>query len=167
MNIATASPKFLYTLAKHFIDSEKITYEKALSSFYDQDDTTDYAFQIKRFLKERNLSSWGSDHFLYTYIKINLDVLFDTDGPVDFSEIEIPKLNTYKYIWDTDQTIRCNIKYEHTFESYLDGEDAEQELEYDRYNGNVYPEDGREVDRDVTDTELHTDSIEKFRKIDY
>lgn len=166
MDITKASPKFLLTLAKNFVETEQVSLEEAEdSSFYESDDTTYYADKIRTYMKERGLTMYNDqDKFLYTFIQENMRQVFDGESN-DYSSLIMPELRTYRYIWDTRQILTVNARYEHEFSSYLDPENAEAEVDHDRYNGNISPGDGREISYDILDSDLDEDSIERFTEL--
>lgn len=167
MDLTKASPKFLFTLAKNFVASEGITPEEVENeAFFESDSLTEYGEKILDFLKERGLNQTDDeDYFFYSFIKENMREIFSTDFNNNFSSLSIPKLRTYRYNWDTKENLTIQSKYQHEYKSYLDPYNAELQLEYDRYNNNVYPEDGKQIYHDVLDRESYDDDIEDFHEV--
>lgn len=168
MDITQASPKFLFSLAKNFIASENITYEDSETSYYDSYDTSEYSDNIFKFLKERGFTkhrNLGMDKFFYTFIKENRDYLFNEAPITDYSLLAIPEVKYYKFNWEVKITRTIDEIYEHSHNSYLDIEDAEEEVRYERDQGDIYYNEGRELDSNIRNEEVDEDYIEKFRRV--
>ena len=169
MDITKASPQFLYKLAKNFIESNGISYEDTEIDFFneDYDEPTEFADQIKTFLKERGLISTkiDSDEFFYAFITNNKEFLFDKKNLDSYSYLQIPKLRKYQFDWDARKTQTIRVSYRHSMQTFLDKENAESKIQVYRYNGDIYLEDGDETYYDVIDSEINDDSVENFREI--
>lgn len=168
MDITKATPKFLLSLAKNFIASENITYEDTETSYFESADTTEYSDQIFKYLRERGFTkhrNLGMDKFFYTFIKQNRDYIFDEAPITDYSVLVIPEIKYYTFNWEVVEIQTVDATYKHTHNTYLDLEDAEEEVRFERDQGNIYYNEGNEISYDVRSTEIEDDSINRFRQV--
>jgi hypothetical protein len=161
MNIETIPNKSLYKMAVNFIKK----HGDEINDLYDSylNDKTDFAVEMAEFLGSLGFSD-SPEEFFYMFLKLNYDKI--VDGKLtDYTILKKPVLRTYSFIWETRQTQTVNIDYEHTYSSYLDEDQAYSAIEVMRYNGEIYPGDGDEVNHEVYDSDVDEESIENFREI--
>lgn len=168
MDIRKASPKFLFSLAKNFISSFDITYEDTESTYFDSYETTEYSDEVYRFLKERGLCKYRGDEidkFFFSFIKKNRDLLFEEEPITDYSLLEIPQIKHYKFDWQVVMVQTVNATYEHSHSSYLDIDDAEEEVRYAKDQGDIYHDAGREKNYDINNVETEDENIRNFQEV--
>lgn len=160
MNIETIPNKSLYKMAVNFIKKHG-----DVDDFYDSDlnEQTDFASEITDFLKGLGFSD-SSDEYFYMFLKLNYENIVD-GNLTDYTILKRPVLRTYSFVWETRQIQTIGIDYSHTYNTYLDEEQAYSAIEIMRYNGEIYPGDGDEIKYEVYDSDMDEESIEKFREV--
>jgi len=170
MDLTNKPKKLLFNLAKDCINSNDITFEDfSNDSFYESGDMSDLSRKIYDYINERGLyrskDLEDPTKFFYSFIKKNLNSLFSDDFVYNESEILVPEMNSYVFFWDTTETATYYKRYEHSISSWLDQDQIEDEIDYHRYQGNIYPEDGDEISSEIQDSNLEDDHIRRIRKI--
>lgn len=166
MNLISASKKFLYKLAKNFIESYNISYEETnYNSYHSDGEISRYFNKIIKFLNERGLLKDGEDEFFYVFIKKNRDYLFSSKPFSDNLPLEMPALRRFSFNWNTTQSMRISATYLHKLSTFLDEDEVEDRILYLRYNGEIYPADGDEIDYETLDSDLEEDDIDNIKEI--
>lgn len=166
MNIIQSSNKFLFKLAKSFIQDYNISYEETHYNFYeDEGETSNYSDKIIKFLYERGFLKHGSEEFFYVFIFNNREYLFSSKPFDNYSLLRIPELRRFAFEWNTKQTLTISATYAHSLSTFLDDDQVADRISYLRYNGDIYPADGDEIDYDTLDSELDEDDIDNIREI--
>lgn len=161
MNIETIPNKSLYKMAVNFIKK----HGDDIDDLYDSvlNDKTDFAVEMTEFLGSLGFSD-SPEEFFYMFLKLNYDKIVD-GNLTDYTILKKPVLKTYSFTWETRQIQTVNIDYKHTYNTYLDEDQAYSAIEVMRYNGEIYPHDGEEIKYEVYDSDLDEDSIENFQEV--
>ena len=161
MNIETIPNKSLYNLAVKFMKK----HGDNIDDFYDLNeyDKTDFATEITFFLKNLGFSDHPEEYF-YMFLKLNYEKILE-ENLTDYTILKRPVLRTYSFIWETKQIQTVGIDYKHTYNSYLDVDQAYSAVEVQRYDGDISPGDGEEINYEIYDSDLDEESIDNFKEV--
>jgi Ni,Fe-hydrogenase I large subunit len=161
MNIETIPNKSLYKMAVNFIKK----HGDGINDLYDSylNDKTDFGVEMTEFLKSLGFSD-SSEEYFYMFLKLNYENIVD-GSLTNYTILKRPVLKTYSFIWETRQIQTVGVDYKHTYNTYLDEDQAYSAIEVMRYNGEIYPGDGEEIKYELYDSDMDEESIEKFKEV--